>query len=540
VERKTYLDGHDLMTMFAAGADWLEKIVPDINALNVYPVPDGDCGTNMLLTIRASLAEAARRGNGDAGATIQAIYKGALMGARGNSGVILSQMWRGLARALEDRPVVNAGDLARALQQAAETAYLALSDPVEGTILTVMRDAAVAAGLEAGENRASLTSVLGAAVNAARASVMNTPNLLAVLKDAGVVDAGGHGLYTFLEGSLLFLKGELNGRTPEVLSRQVPLVKGPPAAARENDSFGFCTQFMLRGAGLSVSRLREALAGLGESLIVVGDATTVRVHIHAQDPGAVIEQASSFGTVFDTDIRNMDEQHQDFLMMHREKGSVLPAAVVAVVNGDGLVNVFADLGVTAVVPGGQTMNPSTTDIIHTVEEVPSENIILLPNNKNIIPAVYLARELTTKNLRVIPTETIPQGISALVAFLPEADFETNVTEMQAAAAAVKTIEITRATRNTKLNGLEIGEGQFIGLLEGELLEAGGAPEDVILHLLSRLDMEQAGIVTLYYGQDADESGAGRVSIAIGERYPGLEVGVVKGGQPNYHYIISVE
>ena len=236
----------------------------------------------------------------------------------------------------------------------------------------------------------------------------------------------------------------------------------------------------------------------------------------------------------------MDEQHQDFLLMNRGKTASLPTAVIAVVNGDGMVNVFADLGVAAIVPGGQTMNPSTIDILRTVEEVPSNNIILLPNNKNVIPTALLAQPLTKKNLKVIPTETIPQGIAALVAFIPEADFETNAAQMTAAITTVRTIEITRATRATKLNNLDIKEGQFIGLLDGELLAVSNTPDDVIFHLLARIDLAQAHIVTLYFGKDTNEIEAKQISAGICERYPELEVGVVKSGQPNYHYIISVE
>jgi DAK2 domain fusion protein YloV len=540
MELKTILDGRDLKAIFDAGAKWLEKIVPDINALNVYPVPDGDCGTNMLLTIRASLAETAKLVDGGASAVVQAIARGALMGARGNSGVILSQMWRGLAQGLKDKKVIDAGDLARALQEAADMAYSALSNPVEGTILTVMRDAASAAGKEAMKKDTGPVSVLAAAVNAARASVMNTPNLLSVLKEAGVVDAGGHGLYTFLEGALLYLRGDMDNRSPDLLSRSTPLVKVPPAVSREDDSYGYCTQFMLRGAGFNVAVVRRALESLGKSLIVVGDTSTIRVHIHAQDPEAVTRLASSFGVLFDVDIRNMDEQHQDFLLMNRERMSPLPSAVVAVVNGDGMVNVFADLGVAAIVPGGQTMNPSTTDILRTVEEVPSDNIILLPNNKNIVPAARLVGGMTKKNLKIIPTETIPQGISALVVFNPEADLETNIAEMAEAMAAVKTIEITRSTRATRVNDLDISEGQFIGLLDGELLAVSDAPDEAILRLLDGIDLARAHIITLFFGQDTSEDEARRVNDMIIKRYPGLEVGMVNSGQPNYHYIISVE
>ncbi len=540
MKRKTTIDGHDLMAMFTAGANWLEKIVPDINALNVYPVPDGDCGTNMLLTIRASLAEADKHDDGCAADIAQAMAKGALMGARGNSGVILSQMWRGLAEELKDREIIDAKNLAQALQVAADTAYFALSNPVEGTILTVMRDAASAARQEATRTDASSISVLATAVNAARASVMNTPNLLAVLKDAGVVDAGGHGLYTFLEGALLYLEDNGDNRSPELLSLRMPLVTGITAASPQAGSYGFCTQFMVKGAGLNVADMRKALQSFGESLIVVGDPSTVRVHIHTHDPRAVTALASSFGTLSDIDVRNMDEQHQDFLLLNRGRMSSIPTAVIAVVNGDGLVDVFADLGVAAVVPGGQTMNPSTTEIVRTVEQVPSNNIILLPNNKNIIPAARLARQLTTKNFKVIPTETIPQGISALIAFAPGVDFETNAEEMAKAIAAVRTIEISRATRTCKIENLDIIEGQAIGLLDGELLAAGDSPDDVIFQLLTRIDLGTAQIVTLYFGKDTSENEAKQIGTRICERYPELDVGVMKGGQPNYDYIISVE
>jgi len=540
METDNILDGHELKAMFTAGADWLEKIVPDINALNVYPVPDGDCGTNLLLTIRTSLQEASSAEDGSAGAFVSAIARGALMGARGNSGVILSQIWRGLAQALADKKTIDHKDLALALQKASEMAYLALSHPVEGTILTVIRDAAEAASREAEKDSAGSTSVMAAAVSAARKSVLNTPNLLSVLKDAGVVDAGGHGLHTFLEGALHYLKNDFDGHSPELLCNRTPLVVIQVDLPGGDDSFGFCTQFMIRGAGLNVAVIRKALESLGNSMIVVGDDTTVRVHIHTYEPKEVTLHASKFGQLFDIDIRNMDEQHQDFLLMNRGKTEVLENAVVAVVNGDGMVNVFADLGVTTIVPGGQTMNPSTTEILRTLEEVPCQNIILLPNNKNVVPAALLAQSMSKKNVRVIPTESIPQGISALVAFVPEADFETNITQMSEAMATVKTIEVTRATRPAHSNHLSVQAGQFIGLLDGELLTAGDTPEAVIVPLLERVDASRFQIVTLYFGQNTVETEAEQMGTLIRERYPDIEVGVVKAGQPSYNYIISVE
>ncbi|NQT04672.1 MAG: DAK2 domain-containing protein [Dehalococcoidia bacterium] len=540
MERRVILDGHDLRAMFAAGTSWLERIAPDINALNVYPVPDGDCGTNMLLTLRTSLAEAVQLTDGSISSMAEAIAQGALMGARGNSGVILSQIWRGFSQGLREKKTIKAMDLAQALQEASETAYLALSNPVEGTILTVIRDAASAAGLEASSSDASPVSILEAAVNAARASVVNTPNLLAVLKDAGVVDAGGHGLYTFLEGALLYLKGDTDKRSPELLASQLPSVAAPSQISREEDPYGFCTQFMVRGESLDIAELRNVLEDMGKSLMVVGDSSTIRVHIHTQNPDGVTKIASSFGTLFDIDIRNMDEQHIEFLLLHREKMMDVHTAVVAVANGDGIVKVFSDLNASAIVPGGQTMNPSTFDILQTVEELPTDNIILLPNNKNVIPTALLVQSLTKKNIKVIPAETIPQGISALITFIPEDDFETSIEQMAEAITTVKTIEIMRATRATRLNSLNIEEGQLIGLLDGELLAAGDTPEDVIFQLLTLIDLKQAGVITLYHGKDANQIEAEQISNKISERYPRLEIGVVDGGQPNYCYIISVE
>ncbi len=541
MRQRTTLSGHDLRAMLTAGTNWLERIVPDINALNVYPVPDGDCGTNMLLTMRASLTEATRLADGTGiSAMAEAIARGALMGARGNSGVILSQIWRGLFEGLKDREAVNSQELAQALKEASLVAYRALSNPVEGTILTVIKDAASAAGREASVDGARPVSTLKAAVQAARSSVKNTPNLLSVLKDAGVVDAGGHGLYTLLEGALLYLEGNTDNRSPELLTSGLSPLAQPSLTPGEGDSYGFCTQFMVKEGKFPTTKIRDALGSMGNSLMVVGDSSAIRVHIHTQDPDAVIEVASSFGNLVDIDIHDMDEQHIEFLLLHQEKMTKLDTAIIAVVNGDGMIDVFSDLGVSAIIPGGQTMNPSTIDMLQTIIEVTSDNIIFLPNNKNVIPAALLAQSLTEKNLRLIPTETIPQGIAALIAFVPEADFETNVEQMTEAITAVKTIEITHATRTTRSNNVNIKEGEIIGLLDGELLAVGDTTENVIFQLFSRIDLGQAGIVTLYHGKDTDEIEAKQIGAKICEQYPGLEVGVVGGGQPNYRYIISVE
>ncbi len=540
-EMNRLINGKDLKEMFTAATNWLEKIVPDINALNVYPVPDGDCGTNMLFTMRASLAEASRVTDDRVSSVAQAMAKGALMGARGNSGVILSQIWRGLANSLKEKVMVDGREFAEALSEASKTAYHALSSPVEGTILTVIKDTAKAASKRAKVN-SSLVSVLESSVNAARASVAKTPNLLNVLKEAGVVDAGGHGLYTLLEGALLHLKGDISRFSPQLVVSGIKLAAKPvqTQTETEEEAYGFCTQFLLSGKNLDAAQLREQLQDKGKSLIVVGDATTIRVHIHTLEPETVTRLAATYGTISDIDMRNMDEQHKDFLLMHQGKMTANAVAIIPVVNGDGLANVFSSLGVAAIVPGGQTMNPSTMDILQAVEAVSSDSVIILPNNKNIILTANQVQLLTKKEVKVIPTETIPQGITATVAFSVDAGIATNVERMTEAISRVKTLEITRATRTTRLDGLKIKEGQAIGLMEGKLYAAADKAEDVVFDLLTRLDISEVSIVTIFYGADTKEAEAETLSQQIHRRYSSLETEVVNGGQPHYNYLISIE
>ncbi len=541
MDKHLTLSGKDLKEMLIAGTDWLEKIVPDINALNVYPVPDGDCGINMLFTMRSSLTEAANLDdNAGISSVAEALAKGSLMGARGNSGVILSQIWRGLCEGVKGKDTIDAKEFAAALELASETARHALSNPVEGTILTVIKDAASAASQEAFNSSSSPISAMEAAVDAARISVKKTPDLLQVLKDAGVVDAGGHGFFTLLEGALLHLKNNMDNRTPELLNSTAVLSVQTPQIAPEEEPYGFCTQFMINGTDLNLYGLRDSLTGMGKSLIVVGDSNNIRVHIHTQEPDKVLETALEYGEPVDIDINNMDEQHIEFLVLHKEKMTKNGTAIIAVVNGDGMMNAFSDLGVSAIIPGGQTMNPSTMDMLQTIEEVTPDNIIFLPNNKNVIPTANLLQPLTKKNIHIIPTETIPQGISALISYIPEEDFETNVKEMTDAITSVRTIEITRATRTTKVNGLNIGGGEIIGLLDGDILTSGKNYQDTIIELLADIDMDGKNVLTIYYGKDADPDHVNDISKIIGSRYPGLEVGIVDGGQPHYEYIISVD
>ena len=538
------INGQELKEMLATATGWLEKSSSDIDALNVFPVPDGDTGTNMLLTMRSAIEEVGLARDPDVSEVAQAVATGALMGARGNSGVILSQIWRGLAQGLQDKQSITGSDLVEALQQASATAYKGISNPVEGTILTVVRESSAAGQSHVAGGNDDLISVLEAVVSAAGESVANTPTLLPVLKDAGVVDAGGQGLYTILEGSLRYLRGEseqMQFRKPQMITSSIPQpVKLPQMIAAEEVPFGYCTEFMLKGEGFNQDKIKARLQKQGESLIIVGDETTTRIHIHTMDPGKVMRYATSLGTIHQVSVRNMDEQHQDFLAMQKERSPTVDVATVAVVSGDGLADVFTSLGTTAIVTGGQTMNPSTNDLLQAVKAVSSDKVIVLPNNKNIVLAAEQVQSLTDKIIEVVPTQTIPQGVAALLAFEYEADFETNTELMREAKAKVKTIEITRAVRAVQLNGLSIKKKQTIGLLDGELLAAGENTIDILTKILAKLDLKDIEIVTIYYGADSGPDEAEHVSASIRDHYSQLQVEVVRGGQPYYDYIVSIE
>ena len=538
------IGGQDLREMLTTATAWLEKSASDIDALNVFPVPDGDTGTNMLLTMRSGIEEAYRAPDQSAWAVAQALAKGALMGARGNSGVILSQIWRGLAQGLAEKESFTGSDLADALQQSSTMAYKGISNPVEGTILTVVREAADAAQAQVSSGSDDLISVMEAIVSAASESVANTPSLLPVLREAGVVDAGGQGLYTVLEGALRHLRGEaeqMQFRKPQMIPSNIPMAgRLPQMVAADEVPYGYCTEFLLKGEKLDPDKLGIKLEKKGESLIVVGDESTVRVHIHTLDPGTVIRYATSLGTVHQVSIRNMDEQHQDYLEMQKERMPALDMAVIAVVSGDGLADVFRSLGAAAIVSGGQTMNPSTKDLLQAVESVVSDKVIILPNNKNIVATAEQVQSLTAKSIEVVPTKTIPQGVAVLLAFDYEADFETNAEVMRKAKSAVKSIEITRAVRSTRLGGLTIKKKQAIGFLDGDLVAVGDSVTGVLDEVLAKLDLDEAEVITIYCGADTEPAEAEQVSHGIREQHPQLQIEVVRGGQPHYNYIVSVE
>jgi DAK2 domain fusion protein YloV len=536
-------DGQTLKEMFSSGTAWLEKSAPDINAINVFPVPDGDTGTNMVLTMKFALEEVKSNSDNQVSSVAKSLAHGALMGARGNSGVILSQFFRGLAKGLEGKAHFDGGDFARALAGASQTAYKGIVNPVEGTILTVLKDASKAAK-EAVKGDDALVSVLEAAVKSAEESVARTPSLLPVLRDAGVVDAGGQGLYVLLDGALQFLKGEsykIQYRRPRLVVADTELV--PKAAQRPTQletPHGYCTNFVLEGRDLNLDKIKKDLKKKGQSLIVTGDDTLVRVHIHSFEPGEILKYATKLGKLHGITINNMDDQYAEFIKMQRERMPQVDIAMVAVATGDGFFELFNSLGNIIIVPGGQTMNPSVHQLLQAVESAPSDNVIVLPNNKNIVSAVSQVQALTSKKVKVIPTRNIPQGIAAFLAFNYDLNLEQNSKAMEKVISKVRAIEITRAARATRLNGLEIRKGQFIAILNDEdLIARADEISDVILEALGKAGAKKAEIVTIYYGAEVQGAEAEKIAQEIRDR-DRTEVEVVYGGQPHYDYIISLE
>jgi DAK2 domain fusion protein YloV len=535
-----FCDGRGLKRLIGAGLAWLERHQQAINALNVYPVPDGDTGTNMLLTMQSAYREIQDSPQAEVGLIAQRVAHGALMGARGNSGVILSQIFRGFARALEGIDSFDTVQFAAAMREAATTAYKGVIKPVEGTILTVTREAAEAA-IAAAATSQDLTQVLKQVVSAARESVARTPALLAVLAEAGVVDAGGQGLFVILEGMLRYARGErltINGDLAAAMDlRSLHL--------DHEGGYGYDIQFIIHGEGLNVEEIRAKIASLGDCALVVGDSRAVKVHVHSPEPGTPINYGVSLGSLRRVIVENMQEQYQEFILSKAQKPSTPPAppsgiGTVVVAPGPGLTTVFESLGASAVVPGGQSMNPSTEELLKAVEGVPTEDVILLPNNKNILMAAEQTKALSEKNVQVLPTITVPQGISALLAFNYQADLETNARVMAEAAEIIKTVEITTAVRSVQINGIQVHEGEVIGLIDGKLKVKGEEPDEVAEQALEEIGTQEYEIITVYYGETVTPAQAEAMADKISDLYPDQEIEVIDGGQPHYHYILSVE
>ncbi len=551
-------DGYMLLHGLQAAAQWLDQHVGEVNALNVFPVPDGDTGTNMHLTLSAAVKDV--QAQQSASAVAEQVYRKALMGARGNSGVILSQIIRGFAEGIAGNATLDGQALAVALRQAADRAYKAVMKPTEGTILTVARVAGEQA-LATAETGANFEDVLAAAVRGAEAAVAETPNQLKQLRDAGVVDAGGKGLAIVLEGFLKHTRGEEIQRSDA--DQGAVAVAFDIDEIHSEDDFGYCTTFLIEGENIPFEEVRATIASMGQSVVVVGDETLVKAHIHIERPGDVLNYAIGFGALTGIEIANMDKQKaaiKDTGMVSSEatrapKESAaaigvkatappVPAApigIVAVAPGQGFVDLFTSLNAGKVITGGQTMNPSTEDLVSAIQELPQQEVIILPNNSNIMMASRQAQELVDKTVRVIPSKTVPQGMAAMLALNYIEDLDANVTAMTTALQNVRTLEITTAVRDALVDDKEVRTGQTIGLLDGTLVEAGDDRDQVIDAMLERVDMEEYEIVTIYYGAEMSEEQAEALAEHITERYSHLDtVEVQAGGQPFYDFIISAE
>lgn len=536
--------------MAHAGLIWLERNRDHVNALNVFPVPDGDTGTNMLLTMRSAYARVENSEETHVGRVAAQVAQGALMGARGNSGVILSQIWRGLAAELAGKETFGTADLAVAFQSAADTAYKGVMRPVEGTILTVVREGAAEAA-DAARKSDDLRFMLERILERCQQALERTPDLLPILRQAGVVDSGGQGLVYIMEGMLRYAQGKLQLNGPTVAVAPIAPSAPLPAQARAVPEggaleFPYDVQFILTGRNLNVLEVRARIDAMGDSTVVVGDENTIKVHIHVSDPGRPLSYGISLGHISDVVVENMQEQMEDII--HAAAPPALPAAtvqpdevaVVVVASGAGLAGVFRSLGAAAVVNGGQTNNPSTEEIYQAIDELPTDKIVILPNNKNIILAAEAARDLSVKQVAVVPSRSAPQGIAALMALDPDGDVDANAAAMTRALGLVRTGEITRATRSVQLDGVEVEEGAIIGLADGRLCCSGPDERAVLDSLLERLDATDCGLVTLYYGVDVTLVQAAEAADHVRRRYPDLEVEVIEGGQPHYFYILGAE
>ena len=525
---------------------WLGAHQEEINRLNVFPVPDGDTGTNMLLTLQSAVEDIRESPATEVSKIARIAAHGSLMGARGNSGVILSQIFRGFASAVQDKAELNPVELAQAFEEAANAAYRAVSKPTEGTILTVARQAGRSAAGAAQQPGANSVSVMKAAASGARSAVERTPSQLKILRDAGVVDAGGYGLQIMLEGMLRSVEeveDELSKRGPARPAAQATL-------DLPEEGWGYCTEFLIEGEDLDVDGIRDEIESLGNSVLVVGDAELVKVHVHTDDPSRVITLAARYGRLDRLNVGDMSSQHRRI----RDEGDAAEApepaepaelrsngvGLVAVVAGPGLVEIFRGLGVDEIVEGGQTMNPSTQDMLLAVERLPYDHVLLLPNNKNVVLAASQVGDLTGKSLEVLPTHTMPQGIAAVVAFHPERSLEENAAAMREAAEHVQTIEVTHAVRATRSNGLNVHKGDVIALINDRLEHSGTEYDAVVGAALSGIGAADYELVTIYRGQQATDSQAERLSDSIRGNFPDLEVEVQSGGQEHYPFILSVE
>ena len=538
----TRLTGDDFRAMVAAGTRCLEQNADAINALNVFPVPDGDTGINMLLTLRSAneSPELPPAGSGTVAQVSHGLARGALLGARGNSGVIFSQFMKGLSLGLADCEDCGGADLGAALGAGSAGSYQAVGKPVEGTMLSVMRAAAEAT--EATEAAtATPAEILHIALEAAQWALEHTPEQLPILKEAGVVDAGGQGVVAFLAGALGHLDGkDVHLEIAAPASSSLSSVSHDFLEHTEEEMYGYCTQFIIQGDRIDVDTVRERVMAIAGSTVVVGDDRTVRVHAHAEDPGPVLSLGTAYGVLDQINIQNMDQQHEQFMVDHGYKAKHQGFAIVAVAAGKGIESVFTDLGASAIVRGGQTMNPSAAELLEAARTANADHVVLLPNNPNIIMAANQAAELSEGTISVVPSRSIPQGIAGLLAFNPELDPDENIEAMKQAIGGVRSGEVTTAVRTTPLTDVDVVEGQAIALLDGVVVAAKSTEDEALAALVARAGPEADTLITLYRGANVEGWQAQASAAMIVSHHPGVDVEVVDGGQPHYHYLVSIE
>jgi len=543
------INGHDFYNMVVNASNRLLEESDFVNALNVFPVPDGDTGTNMSMTFKAAVKEIENLNSESIGETSKKLAKGALMGARGNSGVILSQILRGISKGLEGKTSVDSVEFANAFVEGSKAAYKAVMKPTEGTILSVIRAASEAA---VKSDKTDIVELLSEIVTESKVMLDKTPDLLPALKKAKVVDSGGMGLYIILQGMYDALK---DGIKAEIKDISAKVSTGASAQAIEDIDikFGYCTEFIILGDASKAKAFQDEIQTLGDSMIVVGYDDVIKVHIHTNDPGLVLSKAVCVGELSKIKIDNMREEHREVLMSKEEyatgktkeietdvAGEKKKYAFVSVAMGEGITHVLKDLGVDYVIEGGQTMNPSTQDMMECISKLNADHIFILPNNKNIIMAATQAAEISDKDVRVIPTTSIPQGITCITMFNAENEVDENEAALMEALELVKTGSITYAVRDTEMDGIEIKEGNMLGLIEGKINKVGEDYFQVAEEVLESMIDEDSELITIFYGKDVDESKIEEFTEKLEEKYEECDVQFYKGDQPLYYFIMSVE
>ncbi|PZC50977.1 MAG: hypothetical protein DK304_000462 [Chloroflexi bacterium] len=535
----TSLDGADLKKMLVTALSSLELNAPIANSLNVFPVPDGDTGTNMYLTLKSAESLLAEQEYISASKLASGIAYQTLMGARGNSGVILSQFFHGLAEGLANKDLFTGKDLAIALEQASKASYTAVSNPVEGTILTVIRKSADAANALADTGETDAIKILEYSLSAANEALIETEEIHPMLKEAGVIDSGGIGIVAIIDGMV----NGLQDANAQILNIDVREIKPNSRYLDETQeqAFGYCTQLLVSGNNLEIDKIKAYLSEKGSSIVVVGTDQAAKIHCHTEDPDSILNYAKTLGVVTQTKIDDMDEQHRDFLEHHRSEGTKLvPIGIVTVSTGSGINELFTELGALQIVPGGQNMNPSTKEILDALISAPASEVIFLANNSNIVPAAQQAMSLSEKPAHLLPTTSIPAGITALISFDPDADATSNLKQMQAAISGLDYAEVAIAERTTTVNGKNVQKGDSIAILNGDLVASHKSTEQAIRELFKHSNPSPGRLVTLYWGMDTKEADAKKLAENVPKWCQGVEVDLVYGGQPHYNYLVSIE